>query len=84
MASPVVRPRSLRYCRAPEPDSVADRSFFSDGAVLCRTDEKVSEPVSVYTTLCGGDSFVSLTAEGQPAMMSYTGVAQIYSLHWKH
>ena len=46
--------------------------------------EKVSELASVYTSLYGGDSFVSLTAEGQPAMMSYTGVAQIYSLQWKH
>ena len=46
--------------------------------------EKVSELASVYTSLYGGDSFVSLTAEGQPAMMSYTGVAQIYSLHWEH
>jgi hypothetical protein len=29
------------------------------------------------------DSFVSLTADGQPAIMSHTGVAQIYALHWK-
>jgi serine/threonine protein kinase/WD40 repeat protein len=45
--------------------------------------EKVSELGTVYTGLYGGDSFVSLTAEGQPAMMSYIGVAQFYSLHWK-
>jgi hypothetical protein len=32
----------------------------------------------------GAPLFVSLTADGQPAMMSHTGVAQIYSLHWKH
>ena len=32
----------------------------------------------------GGGVFLSLTADGQPAMMSHTGVAQIYSLRWKH
>jgi dipeptidyl aminopeptidase/acylaminoacyl peptidase len=50
--------------------------------------EKVSELGSTYTGLysgvAGGDAFVSLTADGQPAMMSHTGVAQIYSLRWKH
>ncbi|HEY3989489.1 MAG TPA: protein kinase [Acidobacteriaceae bacterium] len=30
------------------------------------------------------DSFVSLTADGQPAIMSHTGVAQVYALHWNH
>jgi hypothetical protein len=30
------------------------------------------------------DSFVSLTADGQPAIMSHTGVAQIYALHLSH
>jgi hypothetical protein len=30
----------------------------------------------------GTESFVSLTREGQPAVMSLTGAAQIYSLHW--
>jgi eukaryotic-like serine/threonine-protein kinase len=30
------------------------------------------------------DSFVSLTADGQPAIMSHTGVAQIYALHLPH
>jgi dipeptidyl aminopeptidase/acylaminoacyl peptidase len=30
-----------------------------------------------------GDAFLSLTANGQPALMSDTSVAQIYSLHWK-
>jgi hypothetical protein len=30
------------------------------------------------------DSFVSLTADGHPAIMSHTGVAQIYALHWPH
>jgi hypothetical protein len=29
------------------------------------------------------DFFVSLTPDGRPAMMSRTGVAQIYSLSWK-
>jgi serine/threonine protein kinase/Tol biopolymer transport system component len=28
------------------------------------------------------DSFVSLTPEGQPAIMNHTGVAQIYALQW--
>jgi serine/threonine protein kinase/WD40 repeat protein len=28
------------------------------------------------------DSFVSLTPEGQPTIMSHTGVAQIYALQW--
>jgi dipeptidyl aminopeptidase/acylaminoacyl peptidase len=32
----------------------------------------------------GFDSFMSLTPEGQPAIMSRTGVAQLYLLHWKH
>ena len=30
------------------------------------------------------DSFMSLTSDGQPAIMSRTGVDQIYSLHWPH
>ncbi|HEX6771690.1 MAG TPA: protein kinase [Acidobacteriaceae bacterium] len=30
------------------------------------------------------DSFVSMTADGEPAIMSHTGIAQIYTLHWKH
>lgn len=30
------------------------------------------------------DSFVSLTPDGQPAMLTRTGVAQVYSLKWKH
>ena len=30
----------------------------------------------------GGDSFLSLTPDGQPAIMSRTGVGQIYSLRW--
>jgi len=28
------------------------------------------------------DSFMSLTPDGQPAIMSRTGVGQIYSLRW--
>jgi hypothetical protein len=30
------------------------------------------------------DSFPSLTADGEPVIMSHTGVAQIYELDWKH
>lgn len=37
----------------------------------------------LYSGLADGASFVSLTADGQPAMMAYTGVAQIYDLRWK-
>ncbi|MGC2619894.1 MAG: protein kinase [Acidobacteriaceae bacterium] len=29
------------------------------------------------------DAFVSVTADGQPAVMNHTGVAQVYSLAWK-
>jgi Tol biopolymer transport system component len=29
------------------------------------------------------DAFVSVTADGQPAVMNHTGVAQVYSLLWK-
>jgi hypothetical protein len=29
-----------------------------------------------------GDAFLSLTPDGQPAIMSRTGVGQIYSLRW--
>jgi serine/threonine protein kinase len=32
----------------------------------------------------GVDSFLSLTPQGQPAIMSRTGVAQLYLLHWNH
>jgi Tol biopolymer transport system component len=32
----------------------------------------------------GADSFLSLTPDGQPAIMSRTGVGQIYSLRWPH
>lgn len=32
----------------------------------------------------GVDGFPSLTPDGRPAIMSHTGVAQIYSLAWKH
>jgi Tol biopolymer transport system component len=41
---------------------------------LCRLDG-VSDPSPA-------DSFMSLTPDGQPAMMSRTGVGQIYSLRW--
>ena len=30
----------------------------------------------------GTDSFLSLTPDGQPAIMSRTGVGQIFSLRW--
>jgi WD40-like Beta Propeller Repeat len=30
------------------------------------------------------DALLSLTPDGQPAIMNRTGVTQIYSLHWKH
>jgi serine/threonine protein kinase len=30
------------------------------------------------------DSYLSLTPDGQPAIMSRTGVAQLYLLHWKN
>ena len=30
------------------------------------------------------DAYLSLTPDGQPAMMSRTGVAQMYLLNWKH
>lgn len=33
--------------------------------------------------LPGRDAFPSLTADGRPALMSRTGIAQIYSLSWK-
>jgi serine/threonine protein kinase/Tol biopolymer transport system component len=32
----------------------------------------------------GADAFMSLTPDGQPAIMSRTGVGQIYSLRWPH
>jgi len=32
----------------------------------------------------GSDSFMSLTPDGQPAIMSRTGVAQLCLLHWNH
>jgi dipeptidyl aminopeptidase/acylaminoacyl peptidase len=48
---------------------------------------KVSDLGGTYSGLYtggGGPPFVSLTADGQPAMMASTGVSQIYSLQWKH
>ncbi len=47
---------------------------------------KLSDLGGTYTGLysVAGRSFVSLTADGQPAMMAFTGVSQIYSLQWKH
>jgi hypothetical protein len=39
--------------------------------------EGVNDPQSL-------DSFMSLTPDGPPAIMSRTGVGQIYSLHWPH
>ena len=46
--------------------------------------ERVSDPPGTYTGMRGGPAELNLTAEGQPAMMVTTGVAQIYSLQWKH
>jgi sugar lactone lactonase YvrE len=34
--------------------------------------------------VAASDANVSLTADGQPAMMTHVGVAQVYSLQWKH
>ena len=48
---------------------------------------RVSDLGGTYSGLYtggGGPAFVSLTADGQPAMMAFTGVSQIYSLQWKH
>jgi hypothetical protein len=48
---------------------------------------KVSDLGGTYSGLYaggGGPAYVSLTADGQPAMMAFTGVSQIYSLQWKH
>jgi hypothetical protein len=38
--------------------------------------------VEGISSAAGTELFVSLTREGQPAVMSLTGAAQIYSLHW--
>ena len=43
--------------------------------------EKMSELAGTYTWFGGGSPTVSLTADGQPGMMTTTGVAQMYSLH---
>lgn len=51
---------------------------------------RISVPEGKWTKVGGvdgvaaNDANVSLTAEGQPAMMAHVGVAQIYSLDWKH
>jgi serine/threonine protein kinase len=45
--------------------------------------EKVADLDGGYVGVGLGDSRVSLTPDGQPAMVTYTGVAQIYSLQWK-
>ena len=45
--------------------------------------QKLTDVPGGYIGVAGGDSGVSLTSDGQPAMMAYTGVAQIYSLQWK-
>ena len=53
---------------------------------------RLTVPEGEWTKLCGLEgvseantyySFLSLTPEGQPAIMSHTGIAQIYLLHWK-
>ena len=43
--------------------------------------EKLTDPEGVNPAN-GTESFVSLTREGQPAVMSRTGTAQIYLLYW--
>jgi dipeptidyl aminopeptidase/acylaminoacyl peptidase len=43
---------------------------------------KVSVPEGIHIRL-GGDNFVSMTADGRPALMTHTDVSQIYSLHWQ-
>ena len=43
--------------------------------------EKIGGFDGVYTQY--GDAFPSLTADGQPGIMTHAGVAQIYSLRWK-
>jgi eukaryotic-like serine/threonine-protein kinase len=44
--------------------------------------EKVGGFDGVYAQF--GDAFPSLTADGQPGIMTHAGVAQIYSLRWNH
>jgi eukaryotic-like serine/threonine-protein kinase len=53
---------------------------------------RLTIPQAVWTKMSGfeganvpgvSDVFPSLTADGRPALMSHTGVAQIYSLSWK-
>jgi serine/threonine protein kinase len=46
--------------------------------------EKVGDLAGTYTGMRGGNAGISVTADGQPAMMVTTGVGQIYSLQWKH
>jgi eukaryotic-like serine/threonine-protein kinase len=46
--------------------------------------KRVADVDSGYLGSAGSDANVSLTADGQPAMMTYIGVAQVYSLQWKH
>jgi hypothetical protein len=38
--------------------------------------------VEGITPAIATEAFVSLTQEGQPAVMSQTGTAQMYLLHW--
>jgi serine/threonine protein kinase len=53
---------------------------------------RLTVPEGVWTRISGldglnermVDSAPSLTVDGRPALMSHTGVAQIYSLHWNH
>jgi serine/threonine protein kinase len=54
---------------------------------------ELTVPQGAWKQLCGlggvngpqgADSFMSLTPDGQPAIMSRTGVGQIYSLRWPH
>lgn len=42
--------------------------------------ERISDVPSTGST---SDAFVSVTADGQPAVMNHTGIAQVYSLQWR-
>jgi hypothetical protein len=46
--------------------------------------EKVADLDGAYIGVGVGDSGVSLTADGQPAMVTHSGVAQVFSLEWTH
>jgi Tol biopolymer transport system component len=45
--------------------------------------EKVASMDDVGIDASAPDEFVSVTADGQPAIMSHSGAAQVYLLSWK-